>query len=268
MTRRIVAPSSPVSIHIKEVGFSDDPYITRFRFCRRETYIVHYVTSGRGFFNGNAVKAGEGFLITPGMPQEYHPSADRPWEFLWVIASGDDMERIFPYYAADPRTQIFSYPYLPQILHILEKIKLMPERAVSAFETLSLFLDIFKYQVQEGAGSMYGIGPEAYAKNAAEYIETYYFRKLSIREITRMLGVSQPYLFRVFKAVYGKSPKQYLDDYRLLQAKALLREPKMPVAAVAQSVGFEDPLNFSKFFSKHEGVSPSAYRRGLQAPDP
>lgn len=78
--------------------------------------------------------------------------------------------------------------------------------------------------------------------------------------IQELLGVSQPYLFRIFKEATGKAPKQYLNDYRLLQAKKLLTTTALSITEIANSVGYADVLTFSRFFSSKEGCSPRAYR--------
>ena len=52
----------------------------------------------------------------------------------------------------------------------------------------------------------------------------------------------------------------WLRNYRLGQARRLLAETDEPIATVAQRVGYDDPLHFSRDFRKHVGLSPSAFR--------
>lgn len=68
----------PISI----IGYSKDTDITRFGPGRKDLYIVHYVLSGHGCFNGQSVSEGQGFLITPGMQEHYYPSERDPWSVL------------------------------------------------------------------------------------------------------------------------------------------------------------------------------------------
>ena len=55
------------------------------------------------------------------------------------------------------------------------------------------------------------------------------------------------------------SPVQYLTKYRMSQACILLKKTDMAVKAVAFSVGYEDPLYFSRRFRETEGCSPKEY---------
>ena len=93
-----------------------------------------------------------------------------------------------------------------------------------------------------------------------QYIHLNYQSAITVGELTELLGISQPYLFRIFKSVTGKSPKAYLGDYRLLQAKKLLTETDLSITEVAASVGYSDVLAFSKFFRSRQGISPQHYR--------
>ncbi|MBQ9968855.1 MAG: helix-turn-helix transcriptional regulator [Oscillospiraceae bacterium] len=83
---------------------------------------------------------------------------------------------------------------------------------------------------------------------------------MTVAELTGFLGISQPYLFKLFKARFGLSPKQYLAEQKLHRAKTLLRQSDMTVTHIANSVGFSDVLAFSRFFTNKEGISPQKYR--------
>ncbi len=56
------------------------------------------------------------------------------------------------------------------------------------------------------------------------------------------------------------SPKQYLTKLKIKKARELLLHTDHPIYIVANSVGFTDPLAFSKFFRREMGISPSDYR--------
>ena len=56
------------------------------------------------------------------------------------------------------------------------------------------------------------------------------------------------------------SPLNYLTEYRIRLSKELLRREDYSIAKVAELVGFEDNLYFSRIFKKRTGYSPSAYR--------
>ncbi len=99
-------------------------------------------------------------------------------------------------------------------------------------------------------------------KRSIAYLHQNYARTLSRWEIAEAVGVSEDYLSRVFSRELGISPWDYLNRYRILQAKALLRQTREIVGAIARTVGFKDQAYFSRVFRKITGLSPQAYRDG------
>ena len=74
------------------------------------------------------------------------------------------------------------------------------------------------------------------------------------------MGLSRSHLFRSFEKVMEKSPKEYLTNFRIKQACNLLKTSDLSITAIANSVGFENNLYFSKAFHKVKGVSPKVYK--------
>ena len=70
-------------------GMEPDPSMAHWGPCPRRHGILHYVTSGMGYFDGQPVSAGQGFYIAPGVIHEYHSSADEPWRYYWVMFDGE-----------------------------------------------------------------------------------------------------------------------------------------------------------------------------------
>jgi AraC-like DNA-binding protein len=97
-------------------------------------------------------------------------------------------------------------------------------------------------------------------KRAVAYLHQNYHKPLSRWEIANAIGVSENYLTHIFGRELGLSPWQYLNRYRIRQARELLRRTNDSVTAVALQVGFNDPAYFSRVFRKQVGVSPSTYR--------
>ena len=247
-------------LHIRYMGCNRLPDTVRIVPTLRNSYIIHYVTKGRGYYNGTPVCAGQGFLIYPGHTEAYWADPQDPWELLWIVSEDPNMEKLFPAYCADPHTQVFSYGFIPAVRRMCDALELLSAKIVSPVVLLELFLGLYKYHSSGNTAKQERPKGDIYAQFAVDYIHDNYASPITVLEIADLLGVSQPYLFRIFKAATGKAPKQYLNDYRILQAKKLLTETALPVAEIARSVGYADPLAFSKFFAIKAGMSPRAYR--------
>jgi len=100
----------------------------------------------------------------------------------------------------------------------------------------------------------------ALVKQALACIQQHYAEPLSRQAIADAVGVNKDYLGRIFQQEVGLSPWEYLIRYRLLQAKALLRETDLSITEVAVRVGFETRTYFSQVFNREVGCTPREYR--------
>ena len=104
-----------------------------------------------------------------------------------------------------------------------------------------------------------------YVLNAIKYIQFNYSHDISIDDVAKSVGVSRSHLYRVFMSNVGKSPIDYLTEYRINEACKLLQDGSLSIAEVAISVGFFDQFYFSRVFKRAKGVPPSKYLAALQA---
>jgi AraC family transcriptional regulator of adaptative response / DNA-3-methyladenine glycosylase II len=79
--------------------------------------------------------------------------------------------------------------------------------------------------------------------------------------IAARLGVSDRHLRRIFETQFGVSPLQYLQTRRLLAAKQLIADTRLPMTQVALASGFASVRRFNAAFVTHYGLNPSALRR-------
>lgn len=97
-------------------------------------------------------------------------------------------------------------------------------------------------------------------KRTIAYIQQHHMHSVSRQEIASALGVSKNYLTQIFHQELGISPWEYLNRYRIQQAKTMLRGTDASITAIASEVGFEDASYFGRVFRKQVGCSPQSYR--------
>jgi AraC-like DNA-binding protein len=91
-------------------------------------------------------------------------------------------------------------------------------------------------------------------------IDKRYARSRQVEEYARRLGCSVRTLTRASLAATGRTAKQLVDDRVALEAKRLLAESDLPVAQIGSRLGFPEPTNFGRFFSRIVGCSPGSFR--------
>lgn len=95
-----------------------------------------------------------------------------------------------------------------------------------------------------------------YTRKALAIIESQYGQSLSLGSIARSLGVSKSHLSATFKADMGCTFSDYLFEYRMKIAKALLEEGRYKIYEIGEKVGYPDMAQFSKRFKQYYAISP------------
>lgn len=93
-----------------------------------------------------------------------------------------------------------------------------------------------------------------------EYIRTNYMNVISMQDAAHAICYSEPYFCKMFKQQYGRNFTSYLTEYRVEEAKKLLRQPNVNVKEVGIRVGYPDSTYFARVFRRMTGESPSEYR--------
>lgn len=79
-----------------------------------------------------------------------------------------------------------------------------------------------------------------------------------------LLNVTPNHLNKSVKSTTGKSATKWIDETILLEAKYLLYQTTLSISEIAMMVGHEDQSYFSRFFKKHEAMSPVQYRKMIE----
>ncbi|MGW2048313.1 AraC family transcriptional regulator [Streptomyces sp. NPDC001858] len=112
---------------------------------------------------------------------------------------------------------------------------------------------------QPGTSGDRHAGGEVYARFRAE-LERSYATTRRAEDYAHRLGYTVKTLTRACLAATGQTVKQVIDARVALQAQRLLAHTDEPVAVIARRLGFSEPTNFGKFFTRHTGTTPGAFR--------
>ena len=99
------------------------------------------------------------------------------------------------------------------------------------------------------------------AVEAALWIDAQAHEPLDLADMAGRAGVSSFHFLRLFAAVLGVTPHQYLVRSRLRHAARYLAEDSRPVTDIALDVGFADLSNFVRSFHRAAGISPRRFRQ-------
>lgn len=94
---------------------------------------------------------------------------------------------------------------------------------------------------------------------AKEFIDGNYNKEISLKDVSKEVGISPQYFSKLFKDEIGVNFIEYLTDIRMKEAKKLLKEGRLSVKEICFEIGYNDPNYFSRLFKKSFGVSPTEY---------
>ncbi len=93
------------------------------------------------------------------------------------------------------------------------------------------------------------------------YLVEQHFRKYHlVTDYAQLLNKSPKTLSNLFGKTHNRTPLQLIQDRIMLEARRIIRYTDQPVSEIGYDLGFRDVQSFSRFFKKHEGISPSKFK--------
>lgn len=240
-------------------------------------YLFHYVVSGRGVFSSHGEEyllgPGDSFVIEPEQLISYVSDETDPWHYCWIAFTGSQAEKLVEATGLTPANPIIHIarnrhiPVLCRQIQMALKSK-KPNAQLKATGYLSLLLGEYceALTVPAASGVATDEDSDRIVGQAIHYLTTQYAEPITIEMMAESLGYNRAYVSRMFKRHTKVTPVTFLLKLRVDKARLLLRERlELTIEQIAASVGFYDPLYFSKQFRRWYGVSPSEYRQQIKS---
>lgn len=239
----------------------------------RNHYLFHYVISGTGTLLANnakeetvtyPIKSGQGFMIFPGQITTYYADSILPWEYTWIEFDGlrvkealnlTDLSMNSPVYHSHSRD--LREKLQEEMLYIAHHGKESPFHLIGH---LYLFFDYLTQSSKSTKLVQSSKMSDYYIKEAIHYIEQNFQNNITIEEIAALCGINRSYFGKIFRKAIGRSPQEFLMNYRMVKATELLKLTSLSIAEIGCAVGYENQLHFSRAFKTIYGVSPREWR--------
>lgn len=261
-------------LHFDFCGISKTLPFHSFGPAVRQNYILHVVMEGKGTYHVKNhhyhLKKGDLFLIRPGDSTFYLADGEEPWMYCWLSFGGSAANEIIrqSHFKEDQYTMISSdiQKYSETILDCLSYADKTLENELQLNGLTYHFLaDLLSDGGKIHLGDEKNYSPLAVA--AVEYIEAHYAEQLTVEEIAQHLSVNRSHLSRVFRTHMAISMKEYILGVRINQGAFLLSMTDESVESIAEQVGFNSLVVFSRMFKKLTGETASAYRKRMKNGD-
>jgi AraC-like DNA-binding protein len=231
-------------------------------------YQLIYITKGSGCFISQSagqqkVCEGMAMLLFPGEWHSYYPDFDTGWDEYWVGFRGPYIDRWIENHFFTRYCPLLRVGHSASILRLYEGILDMARKEKTGCQQMisGMVLHMLGAVYCKWKNSLFRDSCiENKILEARQIIADSLEGTFSQEDVAAKLGMGYSWFRRMFKEYTGVPPAQYRLQQKLLRAKELLTGTSMNISEVAYKLHFENVSQFSTFFRKKTGLTPSRFR--------
>ena len=233
---------------------------------RHDDYLLIFCTQGHGTLEtrgaGHLVGAGDVALIARGEAHSYRAADNDPWTIYWAHFAGEDAPALvhFLLRGTGPLLRCGAEPRL------VGSFRSLLEAATGAYRldtwihissTLRQLLTQFAlYRGRRPGRRLGSVDVSAVESYMAQHLGS----TLRLDDLATVAGLSRQHFVKRYREQTGTTPLTHFQQMKIEAACRLLDATDDSVKVIAASLGFTDPLYFSRVFRRVQGMSPMAYR--------
>ena len=252
----------------------DERCLPGFHVNRRDfgCWALEFVAEGEGTVTLNGtlttLRPGHAFLYGPGVAHEIRTDPKRRMRKYFV----DFFGRAAPAMLAkfDVRVaEVRRIGHPESVKFLFDALILEGQKGTdAAADAADAYLRLLLHAFGEASPSEAGGHSAAYLtwQRCQRVLDEQYRRLKGLRELSRATGVNSSHLCRLYQRFGRSSPHADLLRRKMNHAASLLVTTSRLVKDVANEVGFDDPLHFSRVFRKHFGSGPRSFKRAEGRP--
>ena len=194
-------------------------------------------------------------------PHEYYPE-EEIWDIHWVVPAGYASDEILEHFGLT-KPAVYPLNEVKNLEHIFRKMH-EAIRADSFFGNYRASGYLYDFLIEfYRLISAKGISgtPNSALMKAIDYINDNYKSQIGMEELCEVSGVSKQHLCLLFRSTLAARPMEYIAKRRIQAAKELLTSSGKSIEEIAAETGFCSASYFCKLFKRHEGISPSKFRK-------
>jgi len=234
-----------------------------------EQAIFIYCTKGAGWCEMRGklqtVHPGELLVVPPNTPHAYGAEKKHPWTIHWFHAQGDaigafllelDITADHPviWIGDDARLLALFEEVLDAVEHGYTPLQLL-YAAQALGHLLAVMVRCYREDHREPPGAHQQIA------QTITYMKQHLNQPLQLNSLAAVANYGRSQYAALFKRQTGYAPIDYFIRLRMHRACQLLDTTQASVKSIAASLGYEDPLYFSRLFRAVNDTSPQAYRQ-------
>lgn len=262
-----------VADHLRDHPFINKPH-------RHDFYLILYISRGSGVhtidFTDYDVGEKSVFLMTPGQVHSWRLDPDTDGYIVFFTRAFYRMQLResnlldFPFYHSPTATPALTIEQDSSIDFVFEEMH--REFTGSSLVNLRLlrnYLDILLLKLAKYFPDSEEVTLDSRTyrlRKLAQLIEANYRKLRQPGQYADLMNLSTSYLNALCKEALGKTLTQLIQERVILEARRLFSYSDANVNEVATALNFNDVSYFIRFFRKHTGVTPEAFRKSVTRP--
>ncbi|WP_284645175.1 helix-turn-helix transcriptional regulator [Paenibacillus silviterrae] len=214
----------------------------------------------------------QSMFVPAGLPHEYSPVSDEPWEVGYISFSGTKVEPLLEHFGLEACRPL-ALTDAEEVWSVLDELWELADGNEDGAEWEAagmLYKFLLNLHRMNSIEARRGREPDthlsedaakAVVERAAAYLNEHYNENISLSNVADSLGYTHQYLNRLFHKTYGVSMLQYVQRIRLEKAIGFMNtKDTITVKEIASYVGMETNY-FIRTFRKATGQTPDQYRK-------
>jgi len=250
--------------HPEGYGFKSDQVRTL------NEYQLIYIVEGSGVFRSASISqtkinAGTMIFIFPDEWHSYYPDPNIGWKEYWIGFKGNIIDNRTKSGYFSKKQCICKVGYNETLINLYKEVisnanNVKPGSSNYISSVAQHILGFYYYKNLNSIANNNNRVMNMLNK-ACVLIQNNFTNELSLEEIAQELGVGYSWFRRMFRKYLRISPAQYRIQFKIIKIKELLTSTDLAISEIAYFIGFESKSQLSTFFKKHEGISPSEFRK-------
>ena len=236
-----------------------------------DNYQLIYITQGRGWFHVTpekrvALSGGSMLIIPPYTWHSYYPDPATGWDEYWLGFKGANIDHLASSSFFTPQHPVYNFGIHKLLINMYEDtLQIAAQERRGCQQILSgitqHMLGIIYYKEQNCAFDHSQIVDKI--NEAKVLLKDMDNLSRTVEEIAAEIGVGYSRFRKAFKEYTGISPAQYQQQQRLFKAKEMLTNTLLNINEISDALRFECACQFSSFFHRYEGMSPTEFRKKI-----
>ncbi len=176
-------------------------------------------------------------------------------------SSIDFVSHFYNYHISDPllKNSLLNQSFLQEIISELQSKNTYAQKEIVA-KILELFLLKLERQAHLALPEKSNKKHQTLFINFKDLVEKNYTKTRNVKDYASLLNISAKHLNQIVQEVTLNTAKHFIDQYVMLEIKRYIFSTEVSLKEVAYLTGFDEVTNFTKFFKKHKGISPKAFK--------